>query len=184
MTTYVTHSDGYTSFERRWGRNYERAICEFGETLVDLPPQHKKLPEAGLRTQECSWLGKASETGENLRHATPIVRKETIYTRRRTTDPDVNFTTARQTHRHTHTQTERQRQTHGHRRLDADTQHPDPQTRRPADAQAQSHRHTQTHRDRRTETHRHTHTHRHAETHTQTHTHRHTHRHTDAERQD
>ena len=57
--------DGYTSFERRWGRNYERAICEFGETLLYLPPQHKKLPKADLRVQKCVWLGKASETGEN-----------------------------------------------------------------------------------------------------------------------
>ena len=44
VNRYVIHSDGYTSFERRWGRNYERAICEFGETLLYLPPQHKKLP--------------------------------------------------------------------------------------------------------------------------------------------
>ena len=62
---YVIHSDGYRSFERRWGRNYERAICEFGETLLYLPPQHKKLPKADLRMQKCIWLGKVSETGEN-----------------------------------------------------------------------------------------------------------------------
>ena len=58
------HSDGYTSFERRWGRNYERAICEFGKTLLYLPPQHKKLPKADLRMQKCIWPGKVSETGE------------------------------------------------------------------------------------------------------------------------
>ena len=46
VNRYVIHSDGYTSFERRWGRNYERAICEFGEALLYLPPQHKKLPQA------------------------------------------------------------------------------------------------------------------------------------------
>ena len=34
INRYVVHSDGYTSFERRWGRNYERAIVEFGETLT------------------------------------------------------------------------------------------------------------------------------------------------------
>ena len=28
VNRYVIHSDGYTSFERRRGRNYERAICE------------------------------------------------------------------------------------------------------------------------------------------------------------
>ena len=65
VNRYVIHSDGYTSFERRWGRNYERAICEFGETLLYLPPQHKQLPKADLRMQKCIWLGKVSETGEN-----------------------------------------------------------------------------------------------------------------------
>ena len=65
VNRYVIHSDGYTSFERRWGRNYERAICEFGETLLHLPPQHKKLQKADLRMQKCIWLGKVSETGEN-----------------------------------------------------------------------------------------------------------------------
>ena len=65
VNRYVIHSDGYTSFERRWGRNYERAICEFGETLLYLPPQHKKLSKADLRMQKCIWLGKVSETGEN-----------------------------------------------------------------------------------------------------------------------
>ena len=65
VNRYVIHSDGYTSFERRWGRNYERAICEFGETLLYLPPQHKKLPKADLRMQKCIWLGQVSETGEN-----------------------------------------------------------------------------------------------------------------------
>ena len=62
---YVIHSDGFTSFERRWGRNYERAICEFGETLLYLPPQHKKIPKADLQMQKCIWLEKVSETGEN-----------------------------------------------------------------------------------------------------------------------
>ena len=34
VNRYVIHPDGHTSFERRWGRNYERAICKFGETLL------------------------------------------------------------------------------------------------------------------------------------------------------
>ena len=57
VNRYVIHSDGYTSFERRWGRNYERAICEFGETLLYLSPQHRKLLKADLRMQKCIWLG-------------------------------------------------------------------------------------------------------------------------------
>ena len=65
INRYVVHSDGYTSFERRWGRNYERAIVEFGDALLYMPPQHKSLPKAELRMQKCIWLGKVSETGEN-----------------------------------------------------------------------------------------------------------------------
>ena len=65
INRYVAHSDGHTSFERRWGRNCERAIVEFGETLLYMPPQHKSLPKAELRMQKCIWLGKVSETGEN-----------------------------------------------------------------------------------------------------------------------
>ena len=50
---------------RRQALNYEQAICEFGKTLLYLPPQHKKLQIADLRMQKCIWLGKVSETGEN-----------------------------------------------------------------------------------------------------------------------
>ena len=60
INRYVVHSDGYTSFERRWGRNYERAIV----ALLCMPPQHKSLPKAELRMQICIWLGKASEAGK------------------------------------------------------------------------------------------------------------------------
>ena len=34
-------------------------------TILYLPPQHKKLPKADLRMQKCIWLGTVSETGEN-----------------------------------------------------------------------------------------------------------------------
>ena len=74
--------------ERRWGRNYERAICEFGETLLYLPPQHKKLPKADLRMQKCIWLGKVSETGENYVATESDVQK--VRTVRRL-QPDFNY---------------------------------------------------------------------------------------------
>ena len=35
VNRYVTRSDGFTS--GRWGSNFERAICEFGEILLYLP---------------------------------------------------------------------------------------------------------------------------------------------------
>ena len=47
------------------GKKLEPANCEFCETLLYLPRQHKKLPKADLRMQKCIWLGSFSETGEN-----------------------------------------------------------------------------------------------------------------------
>ena len=47
------------------GTQHGRAIVEFGETLLCMPPQHKSLPKAELRMQKCIWLVKVSETGEN-----------------------------------------------------------------------------------------------------------------------
>ena len=95
VNRYVIHSDGYTSFERRWGRNYERAICEFGETLLYLPPQHKKLPKADLRMQKCIWLEKVSETGENYGRTKGTNSTET------TTGLQIRPRTVEQSFRHT-----------------------------------------------------------------------------------
>ena len=61
------HSDGYTSFECRWGRNYERAICEFGETLLYLPPQHKKLPKSRPTDAEMHLARKSFRNRRKLR---------------------------------------------------------------------------------------------------------------------
>ena len=72
INRYVVHSDGYTTLERRWGRNYERAIVEFGETLLYMPPHGKSLPKAELRMQKCIWLGKVSETGVNKEGVTKV----------------------------------------------------------------------------------------------------------------
>ena len=65
-----------------------RAICEFGETLLHLPPQHKKLPKADLRMQKCIWLGKVSETGEN--YVAPETGVQKVRTVRRL-QPDFKY---------------------------------------------------------------------------------------------
>ena len=102
VNRYVIHSDGYTSFERRWGRSYERAICEFGETLLYLPPQHKKLPKADLRMQKCIWLGKVSETGENYVATESGVQKvRTVNSAETTTGLQIRPRTIEQSFRHT-----------------------------------------------------------------------------------
>ena len=100
VNRYVIHSDGYTSFECRWGRNYERAICEFGETLLYLPPQHKKLPKADLRMQKCIWLGKVSETWRKLRR-NGIRRTKGTNSTETTTGLQIRPRTVEQSFRHT-----------------------------------------------------------------------------------
>jgi len=65
ISRYLGHSDGLTSYHRRWGRNYETALCEFAETVQFRDPgkQTSKLTsmwETGL------WLGKDSLAGETI----------------------------------------------------------------------------------------------------------------------
>ena len=31
LSRYLVHSDGVTSYQRRWGRSFESALCEFAE---------------------------------------------------------------------------------------------------------------------------------------------------------
>ena len=90
----------YTSFERRWGRNYERAICEFGETLLYLPPQHKKLPKADLRMQKCIWLGKSFRNRRKLRR-NGIRRTKGTNSTETTTGLQILPRTVEQSFRHT-----------------------------------------------------------------------------------
>ena len=47
------------------GKKLPASDFEIGETLLYLPPQHKKLPKADLQMQKCIWPGKVPETGEN-----------------------------------------------------------------------------------------------------------------------
>ena len=79
VNRYVIHSDGYTSFESRWGRNYERAICEFGETLLYLPPQHKKLPKADLRMQKCICSEKFPKPEKSTSQRKQAYKKYELY---------------------------------------------------------------------------------------------------------
>ena len=33
LNLYLVHSDGLTSYQRRWGRSFESGLCEFAETV-------------------------------------------------------------------------------------------------------------------------------------------------------
>ena len=51
LNRYLEHSDGKTSFERRWGRKYNQAICNFAETVLFRMASHntKKPAQRGLK---------------------------------------------------------------------------------------------------------------------------------------
>ena len=62
---YQLHSDGKTSFERRWDTNYNKAICEFAETVLfryALGPASKTTTswEYGI------WLGNCTTSDEHF----------------------------------------------------------------------------------------------------------------------
>ena len=59
VNRYVIHSNGYTSFERRWGRNYERAICKFSETTT-LPSTTTQETSKGRPTDAEMHLARKS----------------------------------------------------------------------------------------------------------------------------
>ena len=65
LSRYLVHSDGLTSYQRRWGRSFEPGLCEFAETvqLRDTGKQTSKLTpiwELGL------WLGRDTLANEVL----------------------------------------------------------------------------------------------------------------------
>ena len=60
---YQLHTDGKTSYERRWGNNYTKPICEFGETV---------LFQYALRASKVEsnwdygiWLGRCTQSDEH-----------------------------------------------------------------------------------------------------------------------
>ena len=65
LTRYLVHEDGHTSYFRRWGRNYQGALCSFGEVLQYLLPR-KPRDKLAPKFQKGIYLGKCSETNESF----------------------------------------------------------------------------------------------------------------------
>ena len=58
--TYLVHSDGKTSYERRRNHHYNKAICEFAETLL-YKPARSDLPQTESDWDYGVWLGKCTQ---------------------------------------------------------------------------------------------------------------------------
>ena len=39
LNRYQVHSDGFTSYQRRWGKTFQQPLCEFAETVMFKPSQ-------------------------------------------------------------------------------------------------------------------------------------------------
>ena len=65
INRYSVHSDGHTSYQRRWERDYKHAICEFGETVLYKVPA-KQLNEGAVALRKAIWLGVDEGNGESF----------------------------------------------------------------------------------------------------------------------
>ena len=86
LNRYSIHSDGNTSYYRRWGKEHKTPICEFGETVLYMLPTAKQMPKMEARFYPAIWLGKDNSTNENiLGISNKVVKARTI---RRQIKPD------------------------------------------------------------------------------------------------
>ena len=65
LNRYMTHEDGQTSYFRRWKKDYQTGLCEFGETVLFRMPGKLK-DKADAAWHEGIWLGKDTEADESL----------------------------------------------------------------------------------------------------------------------
>ena len=86
LNRYSVHSDGNTSYYRRWNKEHKTQLCEFGETVLYMMPTAKHRPKMEARFFQAIWFGKDTPTNENiLGISKQIVKARTI---RRQTKPD------------------------------------------------------------------------------------------------
>ena len=97
---YVIHSDGYTSFERRWGRNYERAVCEFCETLC-LPSTTTQETSKSRPTDAEMHLARKSFRNRRKLRRNGIRRTKSTNSTETTTGLQIRPRTVEQSFRHT-----------------------------------------------------------------------------------
>ena len=74
LNRFHTHEDGHTSYFRRWKRDYQEPLCEFGETvLFRMPEESRNEDDTAWHTG--IWLGKDTEADESIVHCESTVYK-------------------------------------------------------------------------------------------------------------
>ena len=66
INNYLIHSDGVSSYFRRWKTDNKTPICEFGESILYMPATAvKQYPKLENRFYKGIWLGKDTSSGES-----------------------------------------------------------------------------------------------------------------------
>ena len=76
LNRYHVHSDGNTSFYRRWNKERKAPLCIFGETIQYMAPTAKALPKLEQRFFKGIWLGRDTATNEHIIGITNKVIKQ------------------------------------------------------------------------------------------------------------
>jgi hypothetical protein len=78
VNRYLIHSDGKTSYCRRWDKEYSSPLCNFGETVHFRNP--RKLPNSQTNWDIGTWLGRCTINNEVLIATSTgeVVRARTI----------------------------------------------------------------------------------------------------------
>ncbi len=68
LNRYVAHSDGQTSYQRRWLNTLKQPLCEVGETIMFRVPAAKKKSQREFEANwhEGLWLGRETSSVEVL----------------------------------------------------------------------------------------------------------------------
>ena len=64
LNRYLVHSDGCTSYYRRWNRNYEGGLCQFAEVVHAKVIGGHAVRKADIPWKSALWLGRDTEADE------------------------------------------------------------------------------------------------------------------------
>ena len=74
LNRFHTHEDDHTSYFKRWKRDYQESLCEFGETvLFRMPEKSRSTDDTACHTGK--WLGKDTEADESIVHWEGTIHK-------------------------------------------------------------------------------------------------------------
>ena len=66
LNRYAVHSDGMTSYSRRWHKEHKTPLCEFGETVQYMIQDVRLQGKLEQRFFTGIWLGKDTHTNESV----------------------------------------------------------------------------------------------------------------------